>query len=120
MTMHNVIPKLTLLASMLLSCSFIIDVVECEDNSDCILEDGTQLVCTRDNVCVSAPAQGEDCSRPSECLEPLLCVAPDPDQSVGYCALACSDSPCQADGELCCELDNGVFACVPSALCTGQ
>lgn len=122
--MHKPTSTLALFVSMLASCSFIVDAVECEDNTDCVLEDGTQLVCTPDNVCISAPAQGDECTRPSECLDPLVCVAPDAEQDVGLCALDCTDAPCegtdQPDDSTCCELDNGMFVCLPAELCATQ
>lgn len=111
-----------LFLSTLLACSVVVDVVECEDNDQCVLEDGTQLVCTSQNVCVDAPAVGDECVLPRECLAPQVCVAPDPEQEVGFCTLDCTagtcDDPAVPDGWVCCELDDGSSACLEPSLCS--
>ncbi|MBV1858051.1 MAG: hypothetical protein KUG77_06535 [Nannocystaceae bacterium] len=112
---------------LLTSCSLIVEVDECEDNSQCILEDGTELVCGLENTCIDVPALGETCLSPRECLEPLLCVSSsqatgDDDVADGFCAMDCSLSSCEeAEGVpedwVCCELSDGSAACLPAGEC---
>ena len=106
------------------ACSLVIDVVECDDNTQCIMEDGTQLVCAPDNNCVDAPQIGDECTLPRECLDPLICVAADPELSTGFCTLDCTVDPCD-DPDLpadwtCCELNNGMAACLSPTVCQSQ
>jgi hypothetical protein len=110
-----------LLCLTALACSVIIDIEECTDNSQCILEDGTQLVCGPDETCVEPPGIGEECSHPRECLEPLVCVAADPEQSTGLCTLDCTVAACEhpdlPPDWVCCELDSGKAACLAPSVC---
>ncbi len=111
---------------VLSGCSIIVDIDECEDNSQCVLEDGTELVCGVDNTCIEAPALGETCLTPRECLQPTLCVtdsaAPADESPQGVCAMDCSLSSCEGvqgvpEGWVCCELSDGAAACLPPEDC---
>ena len=111
------------LFALLAGCSIITHVEECDDNSDCVLEDGTQYVCSPDNVCIEAPTLGEACLAPNECLDPMICIA-SADGEDGFCAMECSTQDCASLGDgssdyVCCELSEGSSACVPSGQCGG-
>ncbi len=102
-------------------CSVVIDPLECDDNAQCVLEDGTQLVCAADNMCVDAPELGDDCESPDECLDPLVCVSTTQSGASGVCAQSCTDSVCD-DPDLpqdwtCCQLSDGTAACLAPTAC---
>ncbi len=121
---------LATLLPQLTGCSLVVQVEECEDNSQCILEDGTELVCGVESTCIEAPALGETCLSAQECLEPMLCVSKtqgavqseESEEGEGFCAMGCAMSSCEdaqgvPAGWTCCELSDGSAACLPDDQC---
>ena len=63
-----------LLCLTAMACSVIIDIEECRDNSQCILEDGTQLVCGPDETIRSCPWDCGTCGNfTCDLLDLLFC-----------------------------------------------